>query len=598
MSAHWVVKSSDESLDFTISDLQEKYGIPEWVASVLFHRAAQWNDRTRTAIERYLEPSLKYLPDPFTLPDMDRASERLAEAIHQKENIVIYADYDVDGTVGAAVLRRFLRHFDIEPVIYQPDRQKEGYGINAAAVEDLAGRGCSLLIAVDCGITSIKEVAIANSLGLDVIICDHHEPKEVLPEAYAVLDHKRKDNEGAIHSLSGAGVAFYLALATRSLLRDVDFFGQEGAPAEPDLRQLLDLVALATVADLVPLIEENRVLVKVGLEKMRKNPVLGLRELLSVAEIDPKLVEVYHLGFILGPRINAAGRLGSANAALELLTTENPEEARKLAVQLDAVNKERIEILREVTEDALNKASLFLEIHGADAPALILHSEDWHEGVIGIAAARVLEKYHRPVVMITFATHNGKGKGSIRGIPRLDLMVALDSCAEFLLGYGGHKVAAGLSLERVHLENFTTGFLAAVGDQVLALTGNSAKVLLKNVFADTQLSGDEEITERAIQFLEKLQPFGMGNPEPVVILSNWKISGYRVLKERHLKLQLEHLRQGSIEGFWANGVEHYNQKQEDIVDIACLPQINNFRNKKSLELKIKGIRYSANQAPL
>jgi single-stranded-DNA-specific exonuclease len=319
-------------------DLARTFQLPLWVATVLHHRMKHWGDHSLDAVKRFLEPSLKFLPDPFSLPDMDRGADRLAEAIVEGQKIAIYGDYDVDGTVGSAILRRFLRRLGNEPIIYQPDRQKEGYGINAAAIEHLAEQGVQLLIAVDCGITSVKEVARANELGLDVIICDHHEPKEELPPAYAVLDHKRADNESTIQSLSGAGVGFYLAIATRSVLRDIGHFDAEnGGPAEPDIRELLDLVALATVADMVPLVDENRVLLKAGMDRMRKNPCVGLRELLRVTGVDPAEVSTYHLGFILGPRINASGRLGSANAALELLSTDDLYEARRLAEQLDAV---------------------------------------------------------------------------------------------------------------------------------------------------------------------------------------------------------------------------------------------------------------------
>lgn len=571
-------------------DLARTFQLPLWVATVLHHRMKHWGDHSLDAVKRFLEPSLKFLPDPFSLPDMDRGADRLAEAIVEGQKIAIYGDYDVDGTVGSAILRRFLRRLGNEPIIYQPDRQKEGYGINAAAIEHLAEQGVQLLIAVDCGITSVKEVARANELGLDVIICDHHEPKEELPPAYAVLDHKRADNESTIQSLSGAGVGFYLAIATRSVLRDIGHFDAEnGGPAEPDIRELLDLVALATVADMVPLVDENRVLLKAGMDRMRKNPCVGLRELLRVTGVDPAEVSTYHLGFILGPRINASGRLGSANAALELLSTNDLYEARRLAEQLDAVNQERMRLQGEVADEALAQAAAQLEKYGKDLPAFVLSSDVWHEGVIGIVASKVTERYHRPVAIVTFNTHTGKGKGSVRGVGNLDMTKALEAGAEFLATFGGHKAAAGLSVTRENLEPFRAAFAEAVGEQVAEIA-EGTRVLKKDVTCDVLLVSEEELTNKAVEAIERLGPFGMGNSEPTLLISRWKVAGMRTMKEKHLKIQLTTSQNNSLEGFWANGVGKAEIAEGHEIDIVCLPQINTFRNLNKLELKIKDIR--------
>ena len=571
-------------------DLARNFQLPLWVATVLHNRMKHWGDHSLEAVKRFLEPSLKFLPDPFSLPDMDRGADRLAEAIVEGQKIAIYGDYDVDGTVGSAVLRRFLRRLGNEPVIYQPDRQKEGYGINAGAIERLAEQGIQLLIAVDCGITSVKEVARANELGLDVIICDHHEPKEELPPAYAVLDHKRADNESTIQSLSGAGVGFYLAIATRSVLRDIGHFDADGGgKPEPDIRELLDLVALATVADMVPLVDENRVLLKAGMDRMRKNPCVGLRELLRVTGVDPAEVSTYHLGFLLGPRINASGRLGSANAALELLSTDDPLEARQLAEQLDAVNQERMRLQGEVADEALAQAAAQLEKYGKDLPAFVLWSEHWHEGVIGIVASKVTERYHRPVAIVTFGTQSGKGKGSVRGVGNLDMTKALEANAELLLNFGGHKAAAGLGLNRENIEALREGFAEAVGAQVAEIS-DGARVLKKDVTCDVELADESELTNQSVAAIEKLGPFGMGNSEPTLLISRWKVAGTRVMKEKHLKIQLTTSQNKSLEGFWANGVGKAEIEEGGEIDIVCLPQINTFRNLNKLELKIKDIR--------
>lgn len=575
-------------------DLSRELNLPLWLSTVLHHRMKNWSDPSVEAAKRFLDPSLKNLPDPFSMNDMDQGADRLAEAIVQGETIAIYGDYDVDGTVGSALMRRFLRRLGVEPIVYQPDRQKEGYGVNISAMDLLAEKGAKLLLTIDCGITSVKEVERANELGMDVIICDHHEPKEILPPAYAVLDHKRADNTGPIQSLSGAGVAFYLAMATRSVLRDIGHFDPEnGGQKEPDIRELLDLVALAAVADLVPLVDENRILVKAGLEKMKKNPNPGIRALLDVAGVKPDEVSAYHLGFILGPRINASGRLGSANGALELLSTDDLAQAQELAAHLDGVNAERMQLQSDVSDSALAQAADLIKKYGDDLPAFVLHTDEWHEGVIGIVASRVVEKYHRPTAMITFATHTGLGKGSVRGVSGMDMTGLLESCSELLAGFGGHKAAAGLSLKKENIEKFRETFAAKAGERALELTDGKSKILSRETIADIVLSDDSELSKESVEFLEKLAPFGMGNAEPVLMISGWKIAGMRTLKERHLKLQFTSPQNKSMEGFWANGVGRVTEQMES-VDIACSAQINTFRNLNKVELKIKDIRATSN----
>jgi single-stranded-DNA-specific exonuclease len=577
----------------TPADLAESFQLPSWVATVLHKRMKHWGDQSLDAVKRFLEPSLKHLPDPFSLPDMDRGAERLAEAIVEGHKIAIYGDYDVDGTVGSTILRRFLRKFDNEPIVYQPDRQKEGYGINGAAVEALAEQGVQLLIAVDCGITSVKEVAKANELGVDVIICDHHEPKGELPPAYAVIDHKRSDNESSIQSLSGAGVAFYLAIATRSMLRDIGHFDAEnGGMPEPDVRELLDLVALATVADMVPLVDENRTLLKAGMDKLRRSPNIGLKELLRTADVLPADATTYHLGFVLGPRINASGRLGSANAALELLSTDDPKEARELADHLHSVNLERMRVQGEIADAALAQAAEML-VDEPELPAFVLFSEEWHEGVVGIVASKITERYHRPAAVLTLASHTGMGKGSVRGVGSLDMLGALDSCADLLGNYGGHKAAAGLGIKPENIEAFRSRFAEAIGNQVAEIS-NGARTLTREVTADVLLADEAELTNQAVSAIEKIGPFGMGNPEPVLMISGWKVAGQRTMKEKHLKIQLTSSQNKSLEGFWVNGVGKAKIQDADLVDIVCLPQINTFKNLNRLELKIKDLRGHTN----
>ena len=596
----WLHSENTESLEgLSAEALSTEFHMPFWLAKILRHRMNFWSNQSLDAVKKFLEPNLKYLPDPFLLPDMDRATERVVEAICNQEAIAIYGDYDVDGTVGAALLRRFFRMLGVEPIVYQPDRAREGYGLNLGAIEKLKEQGAQLIITVDCGISNRKEVARANELGVDVIICDHHEvPDAGMPEAYAVLDHKRKDNEGPIFSLCGAGVAFYLCMGVRAVLRDIDYFSHEGAgKKEPDLRNLLDLVAVATLADMVPLVEENRILVVYGMEKLRKAPCAGLLELCKVAGVNPADISPYHIGFVIGPRINASGRLGTANAALELLSTDDPNEAQALAGKLDGMNSERMDVQAEVAEQALKQAEEMMErarVGGEELSALVLAGETWHEGVIGIVASRVVEKYHRPVVVITFATHTGLGKGSTRSVGKLNVLSALEQSAEYLVGFGGHKAAAGLSLKKEDLENFRKKFSKSIAEQVAVLCHSGASVLERELNIDAILNENDTMNFEMVSKLEKLAPFGIGNSEPVLAVQGWKLVGGRTIKERHLKVQLSLNSSINLEGFWPNGAEKFRPQAQQKVDIAFYPQISVFRGQKKIELRIRDIRASSN----
>ncbi len=355
----------------SVETIAAEHKVPQWVAALLCQRAKRYELNSYEGVAAFLKPSLKLLPNPFLLQDMELAAERVVRAVTDQDKVMVFGDYDVDGTVGSAILRLFFRVFGMEPIIYQPDRKKEGYGLNSGAIRLAAEKGIRLMIAVDCGITSCEEALVAKELGVDLIICDHHEPKEELPQAFAVLDHKRKDDESGIDNLCGAGVAFYLALAVRKVLRDRGYFTDTGIQ-EPDLRDMLDLVAIATIADMVPLVKENRILAKIGLKKLRQNPSLGVRLLCEVSGVDPKDVQTYHVGFLIGPRINASGRLGSANLAMELLSATDEDRAREIAREIDSINKERIEIQNEIVEAAARECEQVLEAKGLDFPALVI----------------------------------------------------------------------------------------------------------------------------------------------------------------------------------------------------------------------------------
>lgn len=551
---------------------------PQWLEAWLQARMPAIGATDAKDIERFLRPSLRDLPDPFSLQDMREAAELVADAIEAEGQIAIYGDYDVDGTVGTALLRRFFRSLGIDPIVYQPDRAKEGYGVNAAAMDKLAERGTELLITVDCGITNNVAIARARELGMEVVICDHHEPAAELPPATAILDHKRKDETSSIRSLCGTGVAFYLMMAVRSVLRERGLFAD--AQAEPDLKQWLDLVAVATIADMVPLVAENRILATAGLEKLRRSPLPGLRELFQVAGAEIAEAGTYHVGFVVGPRINASGRLGSAGPALDLLTTDDIAEAKQLAADLQIANDERRGLQEEVVASALAQAKEQIAAQ-ADIAGLVLFADDWHEGVIGIAAARVVEEYRRPVAMITFHTQTGAGKGSLRSFGKIDLVAALNECANLLLGYGGHKAAAGMSIARENIAEFRKSF-------ALAIAKNKAELPeVNSLEADCEFPQKEKLYPEHIELLDKLGPFGIGYPEPQFLFSQAEILEVKILKEVHIKLQLRLASGQELAAFWPKGANRLLKKPGEKLDIVACPQVNNFRGKRTAELKIK-----------
>lgn len=586
-------KESDEDKQLSGAELSpeeitERFSLPAWVAKLLSQRAGRYALSGMEDVERFLQPSLKHLPDPLLLQDMEWAAERVAQAIMSEESIMVFGDYDVDGTVGAAILRIFFRRFGLEPMIYQPDRKKEGYGLNSGAVRLAAERGVSLMIAVDCGITSIEEAKVAKELGVDLIICDHHEPKEELPEAFAVLDHKRHDDESGIDNLCGAGMAFYLALAVRRTLREQEFFTETGKK-EPDLRELLDLVAIATIADMVPLIKENRVLAKVGLQKLRQQPSLGVKLLCEVSGVEPKDVQTYHVGFLIGPRINASGRLGSANLAMELLSATNEEDARAIAKEIDGINKERMEIQNQIAEAAAKEGESILNEKGMDFPALVIGKEGWHEGVIGIVASRMVELFHRPAIVCAFPEADSEpGKGSVRSMGPIDVLACLEKCADLLIGFGGHKAAAGITIAKESYEAFQDRFAEVVGAEVEALTKPGQKLLDRTLFVDLDISG-RDLDFSDIHALEQLGPFGIGNPEPVFTVKGYTVNWKRVLKEKHLKLSVGSQGTNAYEALWFSAKHGFELNEGENVDIAFSPKISEFRGRRTIEFRVKDL---------
>jgi single-stranded-DNA-specific exonuclease len=456
-------------------------------------------------VERFLACRLADLPDPFLLRGMDRAVDRLQRAIEQGERIALYGDYDVDGVTSTALLASFLKAAGADVVTYVPHRLVEGYGLNTEAVRRLAAGGARLLVSLDCGITSVEEVRAAAELGVDAVIVDHHTVPVELPAAVAILNPHQPGCPYPYKPLAAVGVTFCLTVALRKRLREAGRFG--AARPEPNLRASLDLVALGTVADVVALTGVNRILVRWGLEELARTQRPGLRALKRVAGIaEGAPVTAGQVGFRLGPRINAAGRLDDASRGVRLLLETDAQAAAALADELDRENKSRQEIERQILEEALELAEARV---AAGARGLVLGRPGWHPGVVGIVASRVVERFHRPTVLVGFT--GGVGKGSGRSIESFHLYDALAHCAPHLTKFGGHKHAAGVTVDPAALAAFQEAFegyaAARVRDEDLV-----PRCRIEGRF------GPEEVSERSARALEQLAPFGAGHPEPLFAL--------------------------------------------------------------------------------
>ncbi|MBV8585195.1 MAG: single-stranded-DNA-specific exonuclease RecJ [Verrucomicrobia bacterium] len=516
------------------------------------------------AIEAFLRPKLAGLTDPFLLPGLGAAVDRLLLAIDRRERVVLYGDYDVDGITSVAIVMRVLRSLGLEAQHFLPLRLEEGYGLSAEGVERCRRlHDPQLLLALDCGTSSVAQVAKLRAAGIDVLILDHHEPQNELPAANALVNPKLGSDYGY---LCTAGLAFKL----------VHGLAKRRRPPDLDLKEILDLVALGTVADLVPIIGENRVLVFHGLQWLGNSRWIGVRKLLEVAGVRAP-VDPVQVGFRLGPRLNAAGRLGIAQDALELLLTEDETRATQLAKALDAQNQERQALEQSTCEDALRQLAVSFSI---DACSIVVGSVGWHPGVVGIVASRLARRFHRPTIVVGF-DEDGIGKGSGRSIPGFSLVAALAECRSALLQFGGHEMAAGLAVAREQLPAFSQAF-EAVARQRLSVEQLQPTLEIDAVLAGTDLGF------RLIQGHQRLQPFGIGNPRPLFACLGVEPScPPRSVGERHLAIALRHGSK-SIRGLMFGAADQ--QLPPPPWDIACYLDVNSFQGTVELQLQIEAIR--------
>lgn len=564
----WEVSSGNPEIE---TDLVRSLGISGPVARVLVNRGIT----NVKAAGAFLSPDIANLHDPFDVPDMAAAVSRLVRAVGAGERIRVYGDYDVDGITGVSLLVTVLRAAGALVDYYIPNRLDEGYGLNIEAVERAGADSVSLLLTVDCGIGAVAEVERARDLGVDVIVTDHHEPGRALPRCVGVLDPKRKDSCYPFSELAGVGVAFKLCQA---------LWGAIGRPAgAADPLNHLDLVALGTIADVVPLLDENRVIAKCGLEAMHGSENPGISCLLDVSGLTGQELSSGHVGFSLAPRINACGRLGDPSLGAELFLTDSPDRARQLAESLDEENRRRQGIEEDILREALEPVK---KMNPASVRAIVLESDTWHTGVIGIVASKIAELTFRPTVLI--AIENGTGKGSGRSIPGFNLHSALTECSDLLIKYGGHAQAAGLSIRQEDVPRFRER-LNQIGHEWLA-----DQDLIPTVRVDSELREDQ-ITVGLASELETLEPFGLGNPNPLFLTRNLFILQHRTVGAdgRHLKLKLG---RGDrvLDAIGFRMGERYSRlvSCSGQVDAVYALEVNRWNGRQAAELNLRDLRES------
>ena len=503
------------------------------------------------------------LGDPLMMTDMPQAVMRITRAIAAGETVAVYGDYDVDGITSTCMLTDYLRKKGLQCEYYIPDRMEEGYGLNTSAIAALRERGVSLIITVDCGVTTVEEAAFASGIGVDMIVTDHHECREELPNVIAVVDPKRPDCNYPSRDLAGVGVAFKLLCAL------------EGS-AERMLEEYSDLVAVGTIADVMPLVGENRYIIKHGLCKLMDDPRPGLRALIEEAGLGDKRITATNIGFTLAPRLNASGRLGQASMAAELLLTDSPRLAAARAADLCQLNRDRQMLETDIWQEALAMIG-----DGKPATPIVLYHETWHQGVIGIAASRLTEAFNVPAIMICL--DGDKGKGSCRSCGGFNLFEALSACSEHLEGFGGHALAAGLTIKRENIPAFTE----AIGEYYLSHPGDGEKTLDIDLCVDSP----ELLTMKCVEDLELMEPCGTGNARATLCMTRAYLSSITPIGGgRHLRLGVEKFGHSYECVFFSRTAEELGIRVGDWIDIAFFPQINEFRSRRSVQLLISDLR--------
>lgn len=554
--------------------LRKGLGVHALTARLLSLRGVQDVD----VAEKFLSPSLRDLPHPTVMKGVDKACERIANAILSNERIVIYGDYDVDGVTSTSLLTLFFRSIGVpeERVnFFIPNRVLHGYGLRPACIPLVEELGCDLMITVDCGITSVDEVRLAKERGIETIIIDHHLTPPDLPDAFAILNPHQPGCQYPDKGLAAVGVTFNLVMALRAHLRQRGYFNER---PEPNLKQFLDIVALGTVADVVPVGGVNRIFVRIGLQQMKRTQWLGLDSLLRTARVNVERLAAGTLGYQLGPRINAAGRLRDAAIGVKLLTTENPSEAYRLSEELDQENRKRREIEKHIHNEARNMLQQSEKMLAE--PAIVLSHEGWHPGVIGIVASRLVEEFHRPTVVI--AMEKGVGKGSARSIRGFHLHQGFTACQAHLEQFGGHAMAAGLTIHVDEIVPFRRAFMEHAR-QVL-----TPDDLCPTLEFDAEFS-PSDLSDMLLEEIEELEPYGISNPAPLLVGHKVPVVQQKLVgaEGKHLSLRVGVSAQRSLKAIAFGQHNVYPLPHE--ITLAYRPQFDYWQGKRSIQLQIKKI---------
>ena len=527
-------------------------------------------------VEKFLNPSLSDLHDPFLMQDMDKAVNRLNKALGRKEKILIYGDYDVDGITSVALVYRYLHNYYSNVEYYIPTRYEEGYGVSDKSIDFAASLGVSLIIVLDCGIKAVEEIEYAKSKGIDFIICDHHVPDDRLPDAVAILNPKLEGNPYPFKHLSGCGVGFKFMQA---------FAQSNGLTNSYELDSLLDLVAVSIAADIVPITGENRIMAYYGIKRLNTNPNMGLRSIIKICGMANKEITISDVIFKIGPRINASGRMQSGMEAVELLVTKDAADAYRKGKNIDQYNKDRKELDKRITEEA----NAILEDRGEIASSrkpIVIYNKDWHKGIIGIVASRLTEIYYKPAVVLTLS--NGLATGSSRSVHGFDIYKAIESTRDLLENFGGHTYAVGLSLKEENIPEFTKRFEQYVIDNI------KPEQLSQLISIDCELDFDE-ITPEFVGYLRRLNPFGPGNQKPIFSTKNVYDFGTSKLVGKnleHIKLELVDSRSEVVlNGIAFNQAECFDYiKAHKPFEICYTIEENKHQGNSSIQLMVKGIK--------
>ena len=558
MNKKWEYYDTDAK---EIKKIENEYNVSNLVATVIYNKNIQ------SSIDVFLNPTRKDFYNPFLMPDMEIAVNRVIKAIEKNEKVIIYGDYDVDGITSITVLKKFLQDRGLVVDSYIPNRLDEGYGLNKKAIDYIVSKNYTLMITVDCGISGIEEVEYANSLGLETVITDHHEPAEVLPNALAVVDAKRKDNKYPFNQLAGVGVVFKLiqAISIKFNLEEKEYL------------KFLDIVCVGTISDIVPLVDENRVISKLGLKLVAVTKNIGLRALLNAAGC--KNIDSTAISFGIAPRVNACGRLGFEQEALNLFLTDNIVEAQEIAKRLNKYNSDRQQKEVKIFNDAIK----MIEEGEKNKKCIILGKENWHHGVIGIVSSKVTEMYYKPSILICFEGDEGKGSG--RSVQGFDLHEALTKCPNYIERFGGHSMAIGITIKKSDFENFKN-------DVEQYVENTNIDELVPIIKIDKEIT-IEDMNNKTVNNLKALEPYGEANKMPIFIYKNLKIDSIRALSEgKHIKLTLrdKNVVFDAIGFNMGKLVNEYLLGEK--VDIVGSLELNKFNGRESIQINLKDMRKS------